>query len=187
MLCLEGTGHHHSVPGVYGNYCKDPSNKKSYDECVPMLILMSSQFEGSHSAWHNCVGWAMARITVEELAYANDTWQQTYMSTMVTAKVPGTVEMKNDYIPTIDAPFIHYLHHHDSSLCMQMSKGISEIAACLLLLGKYNCRTNKSHQLTWGIMATSTYGDLDSGSRRVGMMFRNLSAWQIRISTKTIL
>ena len=47
---------------------------------------------------------AMATITVEELACASDTWQQTYMSTMVTAKVAGMVEMKNDDILTIDAP-----------------------------------------------------------------------------------
>ena len=49
---------------------------------------------------------AMARITVEELAHASDTWQQTYMSTMVTARVAGTVEMKDDGIPTIDAPLV---------------------------------------------------------------------------------
>ena len=44
----------------------------------------------------------MARITEEELAHASDIWWQTYISTMVTAKVVGTVEMK-DSLPTIDA------------------------------------------------------------------------------------
>ena len=47
---------------------------------------------------------AMARITVEELAPASNTWQQTYLSTIVTAKAVGMVEMKNDDILTIDAP-----------------------------------------------------------------------------------
>ena len=48
----------------------------------------------------------MARITVEELAHANDTWWQTYMSTTVTAKLAGTAEMKNDDILTIDSHLI---------------------------------------------------------------------------------
>ena len=52
------------------------------------------------------LGRAMARITMEELAHASDTWQQTYMSTMVTAKVAGTVKTKDDGIPTIDAPLV---------------------------------------------------------------------------------
>ena len=48
----------------------------------------------------------MARITVEELAHASNTWWQTYMSTMVTTRAAGTVEMKDDGIPTIDAPLV---------------------------------------------------------------------------------
>ena len=49
---------------------------------------------------------AICRITVEELAWSSDTWQQTYMSTLVTAKVAGTVEMKGGGIPTINAPLV---------------------------------------------------------------------------------
>ena len=49
---------------------------------------------------------AMARITVEELAHASDTWQQTYTSTVVTARAAGTVKMKDHDIPTIDAPLV---------------------------------------------------------------------------------
>ena len=48
----------------------------------------------------------MARITVGEQAHASNTWQQTYMSTIVTAKVAGTVEMKDNDIPTIDTPLV---------------------------------------------------------------------------------
>ena len=49
---------------------------------------------------------AVASITMEELAGASDTWWQTYMSTMVTARAAGTFEMKNNGIPTIDAPLV---------------------------------------------------------------------------------
>ena len=38
-----------------------------------------------------------------------------------------------------------------------------------------------------GVMAISTYGDLCPGSRRVGMMLRNLSAWEVRIPPKTVI
>ena len=48
----------------------------------------------------------MAGITVEELVHASNTWWQTYMSTMVTAKLAGPVEIKDDGIPTIDAPLV---------------------------------------------------------------------------------
>ena len=47
-----------------------------------------------------------AWITVEELAHASDTWQHTYMSTMVTAKVAGMVEMKNDDVLTTGNPLV---------------------------------------------------------------------------------
>ena len=36
-------------------------------------------------------------------------------------------------------------------------------------------------------MATSTYGDLHPGSRRVGMMLRNLSALEVRIPPRTVI
>ena len=49
---------------------------------------------------------AMARITVGELFHAINTWKQTYMSTVITAKVAGMVEMKNEDIFTIDAPLV---------------------------------------------------------------------------------
>ena len=38
-----------------------------------------------------------------------------------------------------------------------------------------------------GVMATSTYGDLHPGSRRVCMMLRNLSAQEVRKPPKTII
>ena len=72
-----------------------------------MLILKSSSlFSSKVQLGTTVLDRAMARITVEELAHASDTWWQTYMSTMVTAKVAGRVEMNDDGIPTIDAPLV---------------------------------------------------------------------------------
>ena len=48
----------------------------------------------------------MAKITMEELAHASNKWWQIYMSTVVMAKVAGTVETKTDGTPTIDAPLV---------------------------------------------------------------------------------
>ena len=41
-----------------------------------------------------------------------------------------------------------------------------------------------SHHITQGVMAISTYGDLHPGSRRVGMMLRNLSAGRSELLLK---
>ena len=82
---------------------------KGYDECISMLILKSSSQYSLRvpiQLGTTVLDRAMARITVEELAHASNTWQQTYMSTMVTAKVAGMVETKNDDIITIDAPLV---------------------------------------------------------------------------------
>ena len=69
-----------------------------HSEVLPLL------FKGHHPAKSNTtvVDRAMARITVEEMAYASNTWQQTHMNTVVTAKVAGIFKMKNDDIFTID-------------------------------------------------------------------------------------
>ena len=73
-----------------------------------MLILKSSHYSLRFPVQlgTTVLDKAVASITVEELAHASGTWQQTYTSIMVTAKVAGTVEMKNDDIPTIDAPLV---------------------------------------------------------------------------------
>ena len=71
-----------------------------------MLILKSSPYSSRFPIQLDTtvLGRAVTRITVEEVtACASDTWQQTYMTTMVTAKVAGIVEMKNEDILTIDA------------------------------------------------------------------------------------
>ena len=109
----------------------------------------------------------MARIAVEELAHASNTWLQTYMSTMVTVKVAGMVEANNDDILTIDAPLVRSLPVH--------TYWVNIIPEPI-----------ESLQITWGVMATSTYGDLCPGSRRVGMMLRNLSANEVRLPPRTV-
>ena len=109
ILCLGGTGQF-TIP--YLEYIEAtvriPSTKH-YDECVPVLTLKSSSTYSLRvpiQLGTTVLDRAMVRITMEELAYASNTWQQTYMSTMVTAKVAGTVEMKNDDTPTIDVPLV---------------------------------------------------------------------------------
>ena len=81
------------------------------------------------------------------------------------------------WLPDYWCPFDHYYTHHDSSLQMQMSKGIRRVTACLQLF---------SHWLTWGVMATSFYIDLCPGARKMGMMW-NLSAQEVRMPPKTMI
>ena len=97
-------GVHHSIPGVYRSYCLNPSIKRlwwmhpnAHPEVLPYSLRVPIQLGTS------VLDRDMARITVEELAHACSTWQQTYMSTMVTAKAADTVEMKNKDVLTIDA------------------------------------------------------------------------------------
>ena len=109
ILNLEGTGGF-SIPylGYIEASVKIPPIKDYYDS-VPMLILKSSSPYSSRvpiQLGTTVLDRAMARITVQELAHAIDTWQQTFMSTMVTAKVAGTVETKDNGIPTTDAPLV---------------------------------------------------------------------------------
>ena len=103
MLQLEGTGGF-TIPylGYIEAIVRIPPIK-GYDECTPMLILKPSSPYSSRvpiQLGTTLLDRTMARITVGEFSHASNTWQQTYMSTVVTAKVAGTVEMKNDDIPT---------------------------------------------------------------------------------------
>ena len=109
VLCLEGMGGF-SIPylGYIEAAVKIPPIT-DYDECVPMLILKSSFLYSLRVLIQlgiTVLDRTVMRITVEELAHASDTLQQTYMSTMVTARVAGTVEMKDNAIPTIGAPLV---------------------------------------------------------------------------------
>ena len=80
---------------------------KDYDECVPLLLLKSSSPSRVPIQLGTTVlDRAMARITVEELAHASNTWQQTYTSMMVNAKVAIMTEKKDDAILTTDAPMV---------------------------------------------------------------------------------
>ena len=69
---------------------------------IPIIWRVPVQFEVS-TVLHR----AMAKITIERACtHASDMWQQTYMSTVVTDGVAGTVEMKNDDIPSVNAPLV---------------------------------------------------------------------------------
>ena len=101
---------------------------------------------------------AMAKITIEELTFASNTWQQTYMSTVVMVGVVGSVETNHDETPSINVPLVttknivipHFGH---------MSKGIDGIATSLQLPSPHDCRTSSRSVGHMGVMATSTYGD----------------------------
>ena len=95
MLCLEGMGRF-SIP--YLGYIEATvmiPPIKNYDEFIPILVLKSSLPFSSQvpvQLGPTVLDRAMAKIYVAELACASDTWQQTYMSTVVMARVASTVE-----------------------------------------------------------------------------------------------
>ena len=76
-----------------------------------MLVLQSSS---PFSPWvpvqlgMTVLDRAMAKVTIEELTHASNMWWWTYMSSIVMARVAGSVEMNHDNMPSIDAPFNHY-------------------------------------------------------------------------------
>ena len=149
---------------------------KRYDECVPMLILKSSPYRSRVPV--------QLGTTVLDRAMARITGWQTYKSTMVTAKVAGMVEMKNNDILTIDAPLVTTKPTMILSFRCKWVRGTSGIVACSQLLSKHNCRTDRKSSYNMEVMVISTYWDLHPNSRRVGMMLRNLSAQEFRIPPK---
>ena len=163
MLCLEGTGGF-TIP--YLGYIEATVGIppiKGHDECVPMLVQKSSAPYNSRVPIQfgtTVLDRAMGRITLEELAYASNTWWQTYMSTMVTAKVADMVEIKNDDILTIDTPFV------TTEPTMIPSFGCNRVKGLVALLPAHSYWVNiiaepiESHQITLEVKATSTYGDL---------------------------
>ena len=82
---------------------------RNYDEHIPMPFLKSSSpfsLRVPVQLGTIVLDRAMAKITIEELTNGSATWQQTYISTVVMARVAGTAEMKNDDTPSIDAPLV---------------------------------------------------------------------------------
>ena len=84
-------------------------------------------------------------------------------------------------------PLRSLLNHCESSLQMQTSKGIGGITTCLQLPSTGYFRTDNKSSDNVGVMATNTYGDLCLCSRCVGMVMRNLSAWEVQIPPKTVM
>ena len=128
----------------------------------------------------------MVRSTVEELAHASDTWWQAYMSKLVTAKVASIVEMKDDGLPTTDAPLLTTWPILIPPFGCKWVKGLVKLLPVHSYQVHVIAELMENHWLTQGVMATSTYGGLHPGSRRVAMMLWNLSAWEVRIPPKTI-
>ena len=100
----------------------------------------------------------MAKITIEELAHASNTWWQTYMSTVVTAKVAGTVEMNDNGFPTVDAPLVTTKPIMIPSFRCKRVKGLVESLPICSYQIHVIAKLIESHWLTWGVMAASTYG-----------------------------
>ena len=104
MLHLEGTGGF-SIPSLwYIEATVRIPPIKDYEEYVPMLVLKSfSSFSSRVPVLlgTNVLDWNMAKIMVEELACASNTWWQTYMSTVATAGAAGTAEQGGHSIPLL--------------------------------------------------------------------------------------
>ena len=169
----ENRGIYHPLSQVYRGYCSSWSSSP-YNYRVPIQLGTTM------------LDRAMARITVE-LASASDTWWQTYMSTMVTTKVAGIVEMKNVDILTIGTPLVTTKPTVIPPFRCKWVKGLVGLLPAHSYWVNIIAELTQSHQITWGVMATSTYGDLCPGSRNVGMMLQNLSTHEVRIPPRTII
>ena len=141
-----------------------------------MLILKSSSphswgvpIQHGTTVFHK----VMARITVEELAPASNTWQQTYMSIMVTGKAAGMLEMKNNDILTIDTPLVTTKPTVTPPFGCKWAQGLVGLLPACTYQVNIIAEPIGSHWIRQLVTASSTYGDLSPGSRRVGMMLRN--------------
>ena len=175
LLHLEGTGGFSVLYLEYIVATVKIHPIKDYEECVPMLILMSSSpysLRVPIQLGTTVLDRDMARITVEELACASNTWQQTYMSTVVTAKVASTDETKDNDTCTIGAPLVTTKPVIPPFGCKQVKGLVASLPVCSCQM-QLIAEPIEEHQLTQGVMATSTYRDLHPGSRRVGTMMRN--------------
>ena len=107
---------------------------------------------------------------------------------MVTVKVASMVEIKDWWHPTIDAPLVTTKPTMIPPFgCKWEKRLVVLLSVSQLSNACHHHEPIENHQLTWGVMATSIYGDLHPGSRRVGMMLRNLSAHEAKIPHKTII
>ena len=129
----------------------------------------------------------MAKITVDELVHVSDMWQKTYMSTMVTAKMAGAIEINGEDALTIDAPLTTIKPAVILPFGCKRVKGLAGSMPAYSYQVHVVTEPIENHQITHGGMATSLYRDLHSGLRRLGMMLQNLSAQEVRIPTKTVI
>ena len=79
------------------------------------------------------------------------------MSAIVTAKVVGTVEMKNNDILTIDAPLVTIKPTMILPFGCKSVKGLVGPLTCSQLLSKCNCRTDRKsldNRRSWPLALT---------------------------------
>ena len=189
MLHLEGTGGFFIPYLGYIEATVRIPPIKDCEECVPMLVLKSfSPFSLRVPVQLGTMvlDQTMAMIMVEELTCTSSTWQQTYVSTIVTAGAAGTAEQGGHNIPLIDGPLVTL-----KSIVIPPF-GCIRVKGLVQLLPIHSCQVwmitepIASHWVTWGSMATNTYGDLCPGSQCLGMVLRNLPTREVCIPPKAV-
>ena len=108
MLHLEGMGQF-SIPylGYIEATFRIPQLKT--EDYAPMLVLKSFSHFSLRVPFQlgtTVLDQAMVEIMVEELTHANSMWQQTYMSTMVTASLASAAEQGGHDTPITNAPLV---------------------------------------------------------------------------------
>ena len=107
------------------------------------------------------------------------------MSNVAMAGVTRLVETYHDDIPSTDAPLVTNKNIVIPPFGCKWVRGLVEslpVCSCQI----YVIAKLVANQVTWRVIATSTYGDLCPGSRWVGMVLRNFSAMEVWIPAKTV-
>ena len=129
--------------------------------------------------------WVMMKITVEELAHVSSTSQQTYMSTLLQLVWPALLS-REIITFSLSMPYWWLWNLSWSPLQLHKGEGIGAITV-------HSCWVQvvteplANHWVMRGIRATNTYGDLCPGSKCIGMVMRNSSAWKAHIPPKTVI
>ena len=103
---------------------------------------------------------------------------------MVNAKVAGIFEMKNHDILTIDIPLVTTKPTVFAPFGCKWVKGLVELLPACICWVNVIAELIECHEVTWGVMATSNYGNLHPGSR---MVLQNVFAHIFRIPSRTVI
>ena len=106
---------------------------------------------------------------------------------MVASGATGTAEQGYHTTPIIDAPFVTTKSVMIPPFGCVRVKGLAQLLPAHSSQVQVITEPIASHWVTWGVMATNMSGDLCTGSKHVGMVLRNLSAWEVHIPPKTVI